>query len=79
MLCPKCHHVESKVIDSRTAHNDSAIRRRRECLACGHRFTTYEVVEAPLMVIKKTVLGKTSTKRRSWAASGMPAARDLFR
>ena len=53
MLCPKCHHVESKVIDSRTAHNDSAIRRRRECLACGHRFTAYEVVEAPLMVIKK--------------------------
>ena len=53
MLCPKCHHPESKVIDSRTAHNDSAIRRRRECLSCGHRFTTYETVEAPLMVIKK--------------------------
>ena len=53
MLCPKCHHVESKVIDSRTAHNDSAIRRRRECLACGHRFTTYEEVDRDEVTVVK--------------------------
>ena len=53
MLCPKCHHIESKVVDSRTARDDRAIRRRRECLRCGCRFTTYETIESPLLVIKK--------------------------
>ena len=54
MKCPFCSHTEDKVIDSRATSEELAIRRRRECLACGKRFTTYEYVEKiPLMVIKK--------------------------
>ncbi|MFH1213847.1 MAG: transcriptional regulator NrdR [Candidatus Neomarinimicrobiota bacterium] len=53
MRCPFCNSQESKVIDSRTAQKNNAIRRRRECIDCGHRFTTYEyVVEYPLQIIK---------------------------
>ncbi len=52
MKCPICNHGESKVLDSRPA--DGSIRRRRECLACQHRFTTYErVEETPVMVVKR--------------------------
>ncbi len=54
MKCPSCGHLEDKVIDSRSAKEGQAIRRRRECLGCQRRFTTYETVEgAPLLVIKK--------------------------
>ena len=54
MKCPYCAHLESKVVDSRPADEGASIRRRRECLACHKRFTTYEAVETlPLMVIKK--------------------------
>jgi len=54
MRCPKCSHPEDKVIDSRGAKNDTIIRRRRICLRCGHRFTTYEeVVKTKLRVIKR--------------------------
>lgn len=54
MRCPFCGWAESKVIDSRAAEEGNSIRRRRECLTCVRRFTTYEVVEqVPLMVIKK--------------------------
>ena len=54
MKCPFCGHQEDKVVDSRASSDGDAIRRRRECLSCGKRFTTYEHVEAqPLMVIKK--------------------------
>lgn len=54
MRCPKCGHLESKVIDSRPSDDGDAIRRRRECLGCGARFTTYERIgEVPLVVIKK--------------------------
>ena len=54
MRCPFCGHDEDKVIDSRPSEEGSAIRRRRECLACGSRFTTYEKVEnLPLLVVKK--------------------------
>src|SRR5438034_6390660 len=54
MRCSKCGCVEDKVIDSRTSREGSTIRRRRECLACGHRFTTYEEVERDnLMVVKR--------------------------
>ena len=54
MKCPFCHHVENRVIDSRISKDGNAIRRRRECLGCGKRFTTYEVVEDVLpMVVKK--------------------------
>ena len=54
MKCPYCGYSESKVIDSRPADENSSIRRRRECLSCGKRFTTYETVESlPLVVVKK--------------------------
>ena len=54
MKCPYCGYSESKVIDSRPADENSSIRRRRECLACGKRFTTYETVESlPMVVVKK--------------------------
>lgn len=54
MRCPKCGRVEDKVIDSRASREASTIRRRRECLNCGHRFTTYEEIERQgLMVIKR--------------------------
>ncbi|AYW48680.1 transcriptional regulator NrdR [Tetragenococcus osmophilus] len=54
MHCPKCHHHNSRVIDSRQTDDGRAIRRRRECENCGHRFTTFErIEEAPLLVIKK--------------------------
>jgi transcriptional repressor NrdR len=54
MKCPACAHVEDKVVDSRTTKDGEAIRRRRECLQCGRRFTTYEYIErVPLVVVKK--------------------------
>ncbi len=54
MRCPKCGHIDSKVIDSRPSENQEAIRRRRECIDCGHRFTTYERRdESPLLIVKK--------------------------
>ncbi|PKM63474.1 MAG: transcriptional regulator NrdR [Firmicutes bacterium HGW-Firmicutes-21] len=54
MKCPSCSHPESKVIDSRPSAENSSIRRRRECLECQKRFTTYETVETvPIIVIKK--------------------------
>ncbi len=54
MRCPKCGHTDSKVIDSRPSDNQEAIRRRRECLNCAHRFTTYERrEESPLIIVKK--------------------------
>ena len=54
MKCPYCGYKESKVVDSRPADEGSSIRRRRECLACERRFTTYETMESlPMVVIKK--------------------------
>ena len=54
MKCPYCGFNESKVIDSRPADENNSIRRRRECLSCGRRFTTYETVESlPVVVVKK--------------------------
>ena len=54
MKCPFCGHQEDKVVDSRASSDGVAIRRRRECLGCSKRFTTYEQVEEqPLMIIKK--------------------------
>ena len=54
MKCPYCGYSESKVIDSRPADENASIRRRRECLSCAKRFTTYETVESiPLVVVKK--------------------------
>lgn len=54
MKCPNCSHLEDMVVDSRSLADGAIIRRRRECLKCQHRFTTYErVEEVPLKVIKK--------------------------
>lgn len=54
MRCPKCAHLEDRVIDSRGARSGAVIRRRRICARCGHRFTTYEeIVKAKLRVIKR--------------------------
>ncbi|MDD5897083.1 MAG: transcriptional regulator NrdR [Clostridia bacterium] len=54
MRCQYCGYLDSKVIDSRPAEEGSSIRRRRECLRCGRRFTTYEKIEtSPVMIIKK--------------------------
>jgi transcriptional repressor NrdR len=54
MRCPVCEHDSSRVMESRDLEDGASVRRRRECLDCGHRFTTYERVERPpLMVVKK--------------------------
>lgn len=52
MHCPKCGHANTRVIDSRTQDSTNAIKRRRECASCGHRFTTFERCEDPIEVIK---------------------------
>jgi len=54
MRCPRCHSLEDRVLDSRESKDGTSIRRRRECLSCGYRFTTYERIEDTLpLVIKK--------------------------
>lgn len=53
MRCPYCSHEEDKVVDSRTSKEGRAVRRRRECLDCGRRFTTYEYIESVSMTIIK--------------------------
>jgi len=70
MRCPFCSYEESKVIDSRPAENGTIVRRRRECIECKRRFTTYEKLEAvPLVVIKKS--GERQTFDRSKILSGV--------
>ena len=73
MKCPYCGYLESKVVDSRPTDEGSCIRRRRECLSCGRRFTTYETVESvPLVVIKKD--GSRQAFSRSKMLSGLVKA-----
>ena len=70
MKCPYCGEVDSKVIDSRPTEDGEKIRRRRECLNCKKRFTTYEIVETvPLMVVKKD--GRREAFDRSKMINGM--------
>ncbi len=70
MLCPFCGHKEDKVIDSRESREGEIIRRRRECLACAKRFTTYEKIdEIPYMVVKKD--GRREKFDRQKALSGL--------
>ena len=65
MRCPFCGYAESKVIDSRPADEGTSIRRRRECLACQRRFTTYEVMESlPLVVVKRDGSRQTFDKNK---------------
>lgn len=75
MRCPYCAYPESKVIDSRPTDESNSIRRRRECLSCGKRFTTYETVESvPLVVVKKD--GSRQSFDRQKLLNGMVRACD---
>lgn len=69
MKCPRCHKDSSKVVESRDASDGDAIRRRRECLECTHRYTTYERVERPnLAVVKKDGTRELFDRHKLFAA-----------
>ena len=73
MRCPRCTCTEDRVVDSRSAEDGSAIRRRRECSSCAARFTTYErLEEVPLVVVKRS--GVREVFDRSKVAAGVAAA-----
>ncbi len=73
MKCPFCQGDEDKVVDSRGSRDDKAIRRRRECLKCGQRFTTYEYVEiTPLTIVKSD--GRREPYDRQKILSGLKTA-----
>ncbi|MEM1367756.1 MAG: transcriptional regulator NrdR [Cyanobacteria bacterium P01_H01_bin.15] len=73
MRCVKCQHTSSRVLESRSTENGQSIRRRRECLACRHRFTTYERIEfVPISIIKKD--SKRESFDRSKLLRGMVRA-----
>lgn len=73
MHCPKCRTDDTKVIDSRLADEGAAVRRRRTCAACQHRFTTYErIEEQPLMVVKSS--GRREPFDHSKIVAGVAAA-----
>jgi len=73
MKCPFCSEVDNKVIDSRLSKDASVIRRRRECLMCSRRFTTYEhIEEIPIMIVKKD--GRREVFSREKVYSGLKKA-----
>lgn len=73
MHCPFCGHLEDKVVDSRESREGDSIRRRRECLSCGRRFTSYErVEEVPLVILKKD--GRREPFERQKLMKGLLAA-----
>lgn len=73
MKCLKCSHLDSKVVESRDIGDSSSVRRRRQCLGCSNRFTTYERVEVPyLMVVKKD--GSQELFERSKLIAGLNKA-----
>jgi transcriptional repressor NrdR len=73
MRCPQCAGIDDKVVDSRTAEDGAAIRRRRECLTCGRRFTTYERLEEfPFVVLKRS--GTREPFDRAKIVAGLRAA-----
>ena len=73
MKCPFCAHNDDKVIDSRSSDEDKSVRRRRECMKCKKRFTTYEYIEeVPLMIIKKD--GRRESFDRNKIISGIMKA-----
>ena len=73
MHCPSCHADDTKVVDSRLAEEGAAVRRRRQCLSCSYRFTTYErVEEVPLVVVKSD--GRTQPFDREKIVGGVRAA-----
>ena len=73
MKCPYCGEIENKVIDSRLSKDASVIRRRRECIVCNRRFTTYEhIEEIPIMIIKKD--GRREVFNREKVRAGLKKA-----
>ncbi|MDA8291722.1 MAG: transcriptional regulator NrdR [Actinomycetota bacterium] len=73
MRCPSCHHADDRVVDSREVEHGAAIRRRRECLACGHRFTTFErFVGSDVLVAKRS--GRRELFDREKVAAGVRSA-----
>ena len=73
MRCPGCGNLDDKVVDSRTADDGAAIRRRRECLGCNRRFTTFErLEEAPMLVLKRS--GHREPFDRAKVVAGLRAA-----
>lgn len=73
MKCPFCGEIDNKVIDSRLSKDGSAIRRRRECVVCSRRFTTYEhIEEIPVMIIKKD--GRREVFSREKVRTGLQKA-----
>ncbi|SFU41685.1 transcriptional repressor NrdR [Clostridium sp. DSM 8431] len=65
MKCPFCSYEESKVVDSRSTDDNNTIRRRRECLGCGKRYTTYEKIEdIPILVVKKDLTRENFNKEK---------------
>jgi transcriptional repressor NrdR len=73
MKCPYCGQIEDKVVDSRSQSGDSIIRRRRECISCGRRFTTHErIEEVPVLVVKRD--GNRASFDRNKIIKGIMAA-----
>ncbi len=76
MRCPYCHETEDRVVDSRTSREGRAVRRRRECLNCGRRFTTYEYVEErPLQVMKRDGTLEPYDRRKLLRSIRLPCAK----
>jgi transcriptional repressor NrdR len=76
MRCPWCGHAEDKVVDSRSAEDAGAIRRRRECLACGRRFTTFERIEEVGLTVVKRDGSKEPFDRGKVAAGVLKATKN---
>jgi transcriptional repressor NrdR len=76
MRCPYCHGTEDRVVDSRTSQEGRAVRRRRECVACGRRFTTYEQVEErPLLVVKRNGSSQPFDRLKLMKSIQLPCAK----
>ena len=76
MRCPYCEGTEDRVVDSRTSREGRAVRRRRECLGCGRRFTTYEYVEQrPLQVLKRDGTSEPYERRKLLRSFRLPCAK----
>lgn len=76
MRCPFCHDTEDRVVDSRTSQEGRAIRRRRECMACGRRFTTYEYVEErPLLIAKRDGSSEPYDRQKLLKSIQLPCAK----
>jgi transcriptional repressor NrdR len=76
MRCPYCHATEDRVVDSRTSQEGRAVRRRRECVGCGKRFTTYEQVEErPLLVVKRNGSSQPYDRQKVMTSIQLPCAK----